>query len=99
VAITVMASSQPRTWRAARHREPSPLWIKVAGLPKYRRGNQHIEGVQGRVESRVWARTRRDWVAGAMSPCLAWRARPLSSAGMRPDYLCSRGCGATSPDS
>jgi hypothetical protein len=48
-----------------RHHEPYPLRIPVAGLPKRRRRDQHVESVQGSVESRVRARTHRRRVASA----------------------------------
>src|SRR5215471_16132370 len=45
------------------HRERRALRIKVAGLPERRRGDQHVEGVQGRVEGRVRAGTHGDRMA------------------------------------
>ena len=73
MAITVMAGQPAPDMESGPPSRAQPLWIKVAGLPKCRHGNQHIEGVQGRVESRVRARTAGTGWRGAMSPCLAWR--------------------------
>ena len=47
------------------HKEPSPLRIPVAGLPKRGRRDEHVEGVQGGVEGRVRARTHGRRVANA----------------------------------